>query len=334
MYRVVACRGPLQPDNNGLGWQLRHSWLNFNLGGETVEELGKIGIGILLFVITSITAYLFRMRQLYATSPKLYRHASISHDGSMCEVLVYNRGNQVEEDIKVDLPPELKCELVAASSPNISHKESTLKIERLHKWQSASMLLLVENGILDVGKLNISSKHIAGRVVKSESNIPPNYAAVFLGIVFMFCLMGGIFSLPTLWENGRDAYTKYKLAKLVDGGWTGLESYVTSDLRDSYTDQEFPLRLESQKIDGNFLRATFAIYNKTALPLKVSADKIGKRSPGSGLDIENWSSSEVAPMSSGKIQVKMPYVAGSETATMFSIFMGQNTYVKVVFTYP
>lgn len=299
-----------------------------------MEELGKIGIGIFLFVITSITAYLFRMRQLYATSPKLYRHASISRDGSMCEVLVYNRGNQVEEDIRVDLPPELKCELVAASSPNISYKDSTLKIERLHKWQNASMLLLVENGILDVGKLSINSKHIAGRVVKTEDSVPPNYAAVFLGIVFMFCLMGGIFSVPTLWENGRDAYTKYKLAKLMDGGWTGLESYVTSDLRDSYTDQEFPLRLESQKVDGKLLRATFAIHNKTALPLKVSADKTGKGSTGSEIDIENWSSSEVAPMSSGKIQVKMPYVSGSKTATVFSMFMGENTYVKVIFTYP
>ncbi|WP_143684468.1 hypothetical protein [Variovorax sp. KK3] len=299
-----------------------------------MEELGKIGIGILLFIITSITAYLFRMRQLYATSPKLYRHASISRDGSMCEVLVYNRGNQVEEDIRVDLPPELKCELIAASSPNISCKESALKIERLHKWQSASMLLLVENGILDVGKLSINSKHITGRVVKSDDNIPPNYAAVFLGVVVIFCLMGGLFSLPTLWENGRGAYTKYKLAKLMDGGWTGLESYVTSDLRDSYTDQEFPLRLESQKIDGNLLRATFAIHNKTALPLKVSADKKEKRSTGSELDIENWSSTEVAPMSSGKIQVKMPYVVGSKTATAFSIFMGRDTYVKVIFTYP
>ena len=256
-----------------------------------MEELGKIAPGVILFVITSITAYLFRMRQLYATSPKLYRHASISKDGSMCEVLVFNRGNQVEEDIRVDLPPELRCELLASSATGVSLSASTLQIERPHKLKSVSALLLVENGILDSTKMIVASKHTSGRVAKNQESIPPNYAFMFLGIVFAVSIFTGLLSLPMVLESGRDTYTKFKLSKLIDSGWSGLGPYISSDIRDSYSDQEFPLHFESQRISGNQLHALFSVYNKTALPMKVYADRAGKRKDG----LNNSSANVVAP---------------------------------------
>jgi len=76
-----------------------------------VENFDKVIIGLVLFAITSIVAYLFKMRQLYVSVPKLFRHASISKDGSLCELIIYNKGNQVEENIQVDFNPKLKGEL-------------------------------------------------------------------------------------------------------------------------------------------------------------------------------------------------------------------------------
>lgn len=299
-----------------------------------MEELGKIGVGVLLFVITSITAYLFRMRQLYATSPKLYRHASISNGGSMCEVLVFNRGNQAEEDIRVDLPPELKCELLASSETGVSLASSSLQIERLHKFKSVSVMLLVENGILDTAKMNISSKHTAGKVFKTQESIPPNYAFVFVSIAFVLSLFTGLLSLPSALESGREAYTEFKLNKLMENGWSSLGAYIFSDLRESYSDQEFPLIFESKKVVGNELLANFSIYNKTALPMKIYADRPDKRvTSSSQVDIENFSSAEIAPMSTGKIQVRMPYSLGKKTTAKFSIYLDDSMQVVTLYTF-
>lgn len=299
-----------------------------------MEELGKIGVGVLLFVITSITAYLFRMRQLYVTSPKLYRHASISNDGSMCEVLIFNRGNQVEEDIRVDLPPELKCELLAASATGVSLSSSTLQVERLHKLKSVSVMLLVDNGILDISKMAVSSKNTAGRVVKNQDAIPPNYAFVFVSCALFLVLAVGAFGLPAGLERAREEYTKFKLAKLVDSGWTSLGSYITSDLRESYSDQEFPLKFESGRISGNQLRANFSVYNKTAIRMKVYADRTGKNSSSSAqVDIENFSSVEVPAMSTGRLEVRMPYSPSNKTTAEFSIYMGERIQAQTIYTF-
>ena len=51
-----------------------------------MDNVEKIAIGLVLFIVTSVVAYLFRMRQLYVATPKLFRHAPISQGGSLCEV--------------------------------------------------------------------------------------------------------------------------------------------------------------------------------------------------------------------------------------------------------
>ena len=46
-----------------------------------MEHLEKVVIGLILFALTSVMAYLFRMRQLYVAAPKLYRHAPMNRPG-------------------------------------------------------------------------------------------------------------------------------------------------------------------------------------------------------------------------------------------------------------
>jgi len=113
---------------------------------DTVE---KIAVGIVLFVVTSVIAYLFRMRQLYVATPKLFRHAPVSAGGSLCEVIVYNRGNQTEEEVSVSVDPDLKAELLASNSADVSFEGARLRVSRLHRRCEVSAVLLVENGLLD-----------------------------------------------------------------------------------------------------------------------------------------------------------------------------------------
>lgn len=269
-----------------------------------MEHIEKIVIGLILFVVTSVVAYLFRMRQLYAAAPKLYRHAPISQAGSLCELIVYNKGNQAEESILVALDPDLKIELLASSSSDISLEAATLKVDRLHKGCEASAMLLVENGLLDHTKiLSVSSKAKNGTICKKVSDVPPNLALTFLFFAFLIGILPAMIYGFKAYESINVSYVEYRLRVSYKAGWSNLSNYYASDLRMSYSDQEFPIRLTNRQADSNKkISLTFEVYNKTALPMKVYVDLQGKPE----IESSYFASAEVAPMSKGTFTAREP----------------------------
>lgn len=269
-----------------------------------VDNIEKIVIGIAIFIVTSVVAYLFRMRQLYAVTPKLYRHAPVSQNGSLCELIVFNKGNQVEEDIKVSLDPDIKAELLAASSTGIAFSDSMLNIERLHKGCEASVMLLVENGLLDSSKImSVSSKGTKGRVCKKVSEVPPNFALYFLFLVLVIGIFPGMYYGSKAYTAINSAYVQYKLQSPHKLGWTNLVSYYDSEMRKSYGNQEFPIRFVSRQTDKTKKPTlTFDVFNKTAVPMTVYADRKGERKVLS----PNFASVDISPMSQKPLTLSPP----------------------------
>lgn len=269
-----------------------------------MEHLEKIIVGLILFILTSVVAYLFRMRQLYAATPKLYRHAPISNAGSLCELIVFNKGNQAEESIQVALDPDLKVELLASNSSEISLDGATLKVDRLHKNSEVSAMLLVENGILDTTKLlSVSSKATKGKIFKSISDVPPNYALSFLGLAFLIGILPSFIYGFKAYESLSSKYVEYKLEGLHKAGWGNLGRYYDSDIRMSYSNQEFPIGFSSrEKGKANRDVITFDIYNKTALPMEVTVNLLGPRE----YSIIYFNNAEVSPMSKGILSTTLP----------------------------
>lgn len=280
-----------------------------------MENFEKIIAGFLLFAITSVVAYLFRMRQLYVAMPKLYRHASISKDGSLCELIIFNKGHQVEENIQVEIAPELKAELLASSSTDISFEGSTMKIERLHKGCEASVIFLVENGLLDPTKISsVTSKSTKGVVCKKVAEVPPNYAILFLSFVFAIGILPGMFYGEKLYGKLRSAYVEFRLSAIHEQGWKSLSKYYGSDLRESYSNQEFPVRFIEKRTDPKKGReAYFEAYNKTAVPLTVYADIDSDKKREPGAVSPSFSSVELQPMSKQPLVVRMPDLKGDST---------------------
>lgn len=268
-----------------------------------MTHLETIIIGFILFIITSTVAYLFRMRQLYVAVPKLYRHAPISKNGSLCELIIYNKGNQVEEQIQVALDPDLKVELLASNSNEISIDGSTIKISRLHKGNEASAMLLIENGALESSKLlSVSSKATTGKILKRVTEVPPNYALTAVVIFLIIGILPAMIYSFKLFESLKSSYVKHQLSELHSSGWSNLDSYFSSDIKLSYSNQEFPIRIPTSDKNSRKDKIAFEIYNKTALPMNVFVDIEGTRSFLSPY----FDNIEIAPMSKDTINIKNP----------------------------
>lgn len=241
-----------------------------------MDDFLKILLGVLTFVITSTLAYLFRMRQLYVVVPKLYRHSNLSKDGSICEVVVYNKGNQVEEDIVLNIDTNLKCELIASAAGDVTIEDGKLVVKRLHKSKNSSAILMVDNGIISNESIvSISSKATVGRVVKDIDSLPVNYASFFVLIILTCAILFGMFNIDKVMKT-YDEYSKGRIVKefsyLGEKGWSNLFKYSESEIRKSYSNSEFPIYFKNQKKVGKDNYYVFEIFNKTALPIEVSVN--------------------------------------------------------------
>jgi hypothetical protein len=301
---------------------------------EKLENFEKIAIGLVLFVLTSVVAYLFKMRQLYVALPKLFRHAPISKNGSLCEIIVYNKGNHVEENIQVVLDQDIKYELLASGSGGIALEGSILNIERLHKGCEASVMLLIENGTFDSTKItSISSKATEGSVLKKVTDVPPNYAIAFISLVLFLGFLPAMFYGFQAYENIHASYVRHQLKSAQDLGWNNLSKYYNSDLKKSYSNQEFPVRyLGPENAGGKQNMLNFEVYNKTAVMLEITGDKVGS-SPS---DIKNYATAKIPPMTKGRLSMVDPRGTNfSQTAELdFTFRNGEDFLYGIKFLVP
>lgn len=295
-----------------------------------MDNYDKLILGLLLFLISSILTYLFKMRQLYAVTPKLFKVTPVSEDGSLCEIIIFNKGNQVEEEIHVDLDSELKLELLASDSANLKLDKSTLSINRLHKGESISALILVENGILDDSKIiKLSSQETVGKVIKKLEEVPPNYAklvSVIISFIAIFPIM--IYGIKG-YESYQTYNTEIELKQIYEANWINLEKYYSSDLRKSYSNQEFPIQYV--KTDTKASKLIFEAYNKTAIPLSITVDK---KSRGKD-DFRYFHNIPVPPMSKSQFSVLVPMKIKEDKKTEydFSFKFGEEFIYDITYVY-
>ena len=93
-----------------------------------MDVLENIIVASLAIVMTSLIAVLYHIRQLYATAPVMFQKKSDSGYDSVFQIVVTNRGNQVEENIELEIDPSITFEIVAASVPDVTKSISDLAV--------------------------------------------------------------------------------------------------------------------------------------------------------------------------------------------------------------
>lgn len=223
--------------------------------------------GLFLFVLTSIVMYFYKAKQLYVVATQLYNTSFLSDKGTIAEIIIYNQGNGVEENIKLKLSPELKIDILASSSDDINLiNNNVFHITRLHARSHISLQLLVENGALTNEEIvEISSDTHVG----SKGSISPNYgsvatiiASIIAGIsLFIFLVINSVALV--------ELYGKYRYSSLYKEGWNNLYWYIGSNLSKSYSYEEFPIRYISQSSGNNYTVLKFEAINKSAIPFNI-----------------------------------------------------------------
>lgn len=280
-----------------------------------MDDIKKILIGLLVFALTSVIAYLFKMRQLYVSIPRLYNKSQLSANGSLCEIRIFNRGNHPEEDITVAFAPELSIELLATDNTELSVTDNKLQVSRIHKLKDVSALLMVEGGVFEHSKITaFSSKAVSGRVLKANEDTPLNWAILFTCMVLFISIFPSFYYGMELYDDfikaSQTASEQKELSSLIGAGWSNLGDYYKSPIRTSYTSKEFPILIKDTFVDKSGTEyLNFEVVNKTGLSMEVYVDAKGyetKVNPG----VEYWASFKADPLTTKEGTVKLPKSIG------------------------
>ncbi|WP_286831799.1 MULTISPECIES: hypothetical protein [Acinetobacter] len=314
------------------------------------ELILKILITVISSLVMIFLTYIFKRRQLYIATENLYRTSEISNKGILCEISIFNRGRQIEEDIKVSLDNSLKYELLAFNDSNMSLDENIIKIDRLHKKSKVSVLLLVENGDFSYKQiLQVDSKTEKGRIIEKVEDVPPN---LFDLIVVLFLLVpfigagawaGYLYNDTKTKDNvdkdilldkkmnfikNGEYYVSNENLKLKKIGWINLIDYEDSNLSKSYLGTEFPIRFYEKKVleDGKVIFA-FEIINKTALSFSVYVDIANKSFiQETENTIQYFSSVDNVPALSKRLIITKPIDVKKFKELTFSIYTKGTSY--------
>lgn len=229
-------------------------------------------IGFILFIMTSITAYIFKIKQLYVSSRKLYGESALSEKGSLSEIVIANHGNQVEEDIKVILSPDIKCELIASSSANVQVlSENIIILDRLHAKSQISLLLLIEKDELKNSEIiEITSSSHKGKIIDTITTIPPNFGQIAIFIFALISFIIALFYMPKIYDVIEQSFIEEEYATIINEGWENIGRYTSSDLAENYSKQEFPIRYIDQNITDKIITLTFEVINKSSTPIEIT----------------------------------------------------------------
>lgn len=273
-----------------------------------MENVEKIVLVIVGFIITSIIAYLFRMRQLYVALPKLYSHAPLSKNGTLAEIIVFNRGNQVEEDVQIEIDQSIKIELIASSSAKVILENSVIKIDRMHKGTEESAVLLVEEGALNTDKIkSLSSKGVKGRVLNKITEVPSNYAGAVVVLALFATIIYGMLYFVRNFEDITEWWMEYSLPEITKDGWDNVFHYYRSDISNSYSGAEFPLKFVSSNREKEHIVVVYQVLNKTALPMQVSASGHKNDTIEDNDSTSFYTNVDVPALSSAQLTINIPY---------------------------
>lgn len=261
-----------------------------------INIIEEIAVGTVIALVSSMIVWLYHIRQLYASAPVLFQNHTDDSQYPVYQIVISNRGNQVEENVRVELDPSVQANIVASSLTDVILVNHVIHIMRIHKKQEVNLLLQIRSGFFDSSKiLSVSSNETTGKICKSPHDIPFNYGvsaliiSLLIGICPIFYYTGQIIDYVT------DKLDERNLSGISNQGWGNLDAYQESDLRKSYSDNEFPVRLlgirkksdysdvsipDSLKriwpqLNQNSLLLNYEVNNKTASDLGVLAFRQG-----------------------------------------------------------
>lgn len=262
--------------------------------------------------------YIFKSGRLYLVVRSINDDLENPGRGEIVQLEIYNRGQQVERDINIELAQSGTVGLIASEKMPVTQRGNVICIERLSPLEEVCVTFRISGVHFTQDRiLSVSSTNTSGKICKRRSSVPSNPIAKALLALILFLAAVGVMTIV-----GVPIYVVYtsnsfvhqqtelrkKVAPLVTLGWDyiDLEEYESSKLSKAYARNELPIVQKSAEWADGYVIAVFRIDNKTSTTMKVYGS-IDPKTYASKYGIEWRGTSMVEPHSSGELRIRSYY---------------------------
>lgn len=247
--------------------------------------LWTIGIGVATGLITTAIITLFRKRRLYVVVSSLFRHSSLTDEGTIVQLSLINRGIKTEEDIEITLDRQLTYELIAATVSRAKLEGDMLMVPRLPANDQIQFVLLVDGGTFSPASILASdSRETKGTTIESLEKVPLGAGPTLglIGILLSVVAVAAAFGffgrgLVNELQETQDSIDKAnatiaqleiseeeaaRITELENEGWRGVKRFVNSELAAFYPNR-LPVSVENVARDGDYVIVEVEMVNLT-----------------------------------------------------------------------
>jgi hypothetical protein len=273
-----------------------------------MPSLGSIAIGVVTTLIaTAILTYVTK-RRLFIVVSSLFRHSSLTDQGTIVQLSLINRGFKTEEDIEITLDRQLTYELVASTMSKVSLEGDTLTVPRLSANDQMQFVLMADGGTFSPSSIiGVASRETKGKTVENLEKVPLHAGAMLAVIGMLVGLMGagalgGYFAREVI-DDVRNTEERTsvlearleisdqeaaRIQSLESQGWRGVEGFLKSGVAEAYPDS-LPVSIGEVSRDGDIVDVVVKLENLTEDLIRVSGKLISPAGESDDLDLsEKW----------------------------------------------
>ncbi|RXJ75331.1 hypothetical protein CRU86_08565 [Aliarcobacter skirrowii] len=230
----------------------------------------QIIVGLVVVLVGALVVFIFKIRQLYITVPRLFTKTKLSDNGNIAEINIYNKSKMMEEDIKINLNDELKYEILSTTLDDLKLNKNILSVTRLSASDKISVLLLIENGNFSKNDIkSILSKSTKGKII-NEENLPVNYGNLFISVLIVMLLLFAPSKLFDLYDNYQLSKVKKEYSFLENEGFYDYDRYLRSEIIKFYSKNEFPIYKISNIKEEDIIILEYRLINNLATEMRIS----------------------------------------------------------------
>lgn len=227
-------------------------------------------VGLVVVLVGTVIVFIFKIRQLYISVPRLFLKTKLSDNGNIAELKIFNKSKMMEEDIIINLNNELKYEILSTTLDDLKVYEKKLLISRLSPSDEISVLLLIENGNFSENDIkSILSKTTKGKVIRQE-NLPPNYGNLLVIALLVIFLIFAPTELFNLYNNYQLNEAKKEYSFLERKGFYNYDRYLKSEIIKFYSKTEFPIYQISKAQEEDLIILEYRLINNLATEMDIS----------------------------------------------------------------
>lgn len=186
---------------------------------DVIKFVGSLILTAVITIIINIVFSFLRKRQLYLSCDDILKCHDQNVDGHTATLIVYNKGKDKEQDVRIIFPPSIHVQLLSTDQPGIKLEGNIISIERVLPKDEIKLSVFIggKSPVSGSDYPVLKSADADGAIFFQRSSVPPSIGPFIAGVSCFLGIFGFGFYL-TYSNPSFDYYYRIRYSYMYASG--------------------------------------------------------------------------------------------------------------------